>query len=268
MQGFSGYLCELLILKYGTFMNALRAVSGWGERTFICVEGRMNQEEALAKFDTPLVAIDPVDPERNVAAVVSRENYAALVALARTFLRSKNRPAFFEPRKFSPAQLRTFAKPRNLYCVSFRAPEIVDDVLWGQVRRYSSALFSLLSREGFELMGHAMDRCGEEVCIVFELLSRALPENRMVMGPPLALARDCLKFAARHVGSFILGGRLAASVRRKERTMEGMLGRIRALPLPSRLQSAKHAKLFKCAKAIGKCRPALERYASMRLIVG
>ena len=53
--GFSGYLCELLIIKHRSFMGLIDAVSGWGEKVVI----RFNDE--TREFDDSLVVYDPVD---------------------------------------------------------------------------------------------------------------------------------------------------------------------------------------------------------------
>ncbi len=266
VQGYSGYLCELLMLKYGTFARSAEAFASWGERTFMDLEGKLDERKALEKFCTPLVVIDPVDPERNVSAVVSAENYSALIALARAFLSSKDKASFFSKREYSAAQLARLMRGRNIYCVSFSAPDVVDDVLWGQVRRCQGALSSALNKGGFEIIGGATERCGNEICILFEILNPQLPDAKLVAGPPLQFRADCGKFASQY-GKFPLlihGGRLCALTRRKARTPEEMLPALRRLPLPSHLSSARHAKLYKGGKAISNCREALRRYFSMQ----
>ncbi len=281
VQGFSGYLCELLILKYGTFYGALKSISQWGERTALSINESadgpirkstggsqfpVSSQELLAKFDSPLVFIDPVDPERNVSAVVSRENYFSLIALSRIFLKSRKKAAFFEKRAFDSAQLRSFLKGRHLYCLSFAAPFLVDDVLWGQVRRFYSTLEAALKKEGFETIGHAMDRQGEAISIIFEVLDEPLPAKRIIYGPPLHFAKDCEKFSAQHKGAFIHAGRLAVAVSRAERTVPEMLGKIRALPAPSHLSSVRYAKLYKGAELMKECGGLLSAYAAKKLL--
>ena len=52
--GFAGYLCELLILKYGTFENTIRAAQNWKRRTLIDIEDFGTVGNPLFK-DDPLV---------------------------------------------------------------------------------------------------------------------------------------------------------------------------------------------------------------------
>ena len=66
IEGFSGYLCEILVLKYGSFNNLIKHARKWkhGEKLSLTDNG-------FPSFDTPLVFIDPVDSERNVASALS-----------------------------------------------------------------------------------------------------------------------------------------------------------------------------------------------------
>lgn len=268
VQGFSGYLCELLILRYGAFEKAVKSVSQWRERTLIDLEGKLKKEDALAKFASPLVVIDPVDRSRNVSAVVSEENYESLISLSRAFAKSRNKVAFFAKKAITAEHMEVFLKKRNIYCISFEAPEVVDDVLWGQVRRFHCATEAAMRKEGFETIGYGLDRCGGNICILLELLNDALPATKIVPGPPLRFVKDCEKFSAQYKKSaFVHEGRMMAKVKRDTRTMEQFFGKIRKLPLPSHLDSVKNAKLYKGAKIIENCREALSHYVSRKLVL-
>ncbi len=72
-EGFSGYLCELLILYYGGFTPLIRAAATWRPGLVIDIENHVAK-----KFDEPLVVIDPVDPKRNVAAAVSLRSHGSV----------------------------------------------------------------------------------------------------------------------------------------------------------------------------------------------
>src|SRR3989449_602306 len=74
VQGFSGYLCELLVLRYGTFHGVLEAARTWRRGTPIELDLR-----AVKTFPEPLILVDPVDAERNVASAVGEETLATFV---------------------------------------------------------------------------------------------------------------------------------------------------------------------------------------------
>ena len=56
-EGFSGYLCELLILYYGGFGLLLDAAADWRPSTLIDISQHGSKE-----FSEPLIVIDPVIP--------------------------------------------------------------------------------------------------------------------------------------------------------------------------------------------------------------
>lgn len=83
--GFAGYLCELLILKYGTFEKTLRAAQNWKKHTVIDLEDFGTAGNPLFKND-PLVFIDPTDENRNVGAALRMERYVDFIVASRNFL--------------------------------------------------------------------------------------------------------------------------------------------------------------------------------------
>jgi tRNA nucleotidyltransferase (CCA-adding enzyme) len=68
VEGFSGYLLELLILFYGDFISLVRNTADWRPPAFINTERIASKREIPKKFDSSLKVIDPVDPNRNVAS--------------------------------------------------------------------------------------------------------------------------------------------------------------------------------------------------------
>src|SRR3989338_8188035 len=106
-QGFSGYICELLVLQYGSFEKVLEAASQWKPPFVINVERHLGVP--LTRFkDQPFVIIDPIDAERNVAAALGAENFLRFISSAKSY---KSKPAlgfFFPtpPQALSPLQVK------------------------------------------------------------------------------------------------------------------------------------------------------------------
>ena len=100
--GFNGYLCELLILFYGTFRKAIEGISEWKPRTIIDIKkGKEKFEDVdeltieLLQGYYPLYVLDPIDPRENVAANVSLEQFNSVVAAANIYLYNPD-ISFFE----------------------------------------------------------------------------------------------------------------------------------------------------------------------------
>ena len=85
--GFSGYLCELLIMKYRSFAETIQAFARYNRRVIIDIENyyENRQNELSLLFPEPLVIIDPVDKGRNVASAVQPDKLYSFVGAARAF---------------------------------------------------------------------------------------------------------------------------------------------------------------------------------------
>jgi len=209
--GFSGYLCEILIMHYGSFLDVLRAASNWREKELIDLEGHYKGEEekALRIFNQPLVVIDPVDKGRNVASAVRREKLAEFIAASRRFLEDP-RIDFFFPPKIEAFQVEKIAQAMNFRGTSFiflkTSPvSAVPDVLWGQLYKSLKALRGLISRYGFEILRDAVWSDERTASIfIFELQSRLLPAVEKHLGPPVTKKQDCMRFLKKHLGSRLL----------------------------------------------------------------
>ncbi len=80
IEGFSGYLCEIMIIKYKTFQQLIENVQHWhyGETLTL-------KEEGLPHFETPLTFIDPVDSERNVASALSKDKFELFIKACKEY---------------------------------------------------------------------------------------------------------------------------------------------------------------------------------------
>ncbi|MGD0057522.1 MAG: CCA tRNA nucleotidyltransferase, partial [Methanomassiliicoccales archaeon] len=89
-QGFSGYLIELLILRYGDFRTVLKEASEWkyGQTLHLA-------EHSKEKIDSPLIFYDPVDPKRNVASALSLDSFSLFVHACGEYLRKEDFKFFF-----------------------------------------------------------------------------------------------------------------------------------------------------------------------------
>ncbi len=145
--GFSGYMAELLVLTYGSFRGALKAMSSWRPRTFIDPSGKGSRSELEERYpDSPLIVVDPVDPRRNAAAAVTPEKLSLAVLAAKLYLERPSR-SFFHV--FSDlVELRV--KP-PLLLITCRGDYFLHppEAVWGKLARLSRELRSELENAGF-----------------------------------------------------------------------------------------------------------------------
>lgn len=226
-EGFSGYLCELLVLYYGGFTSLLQAASAWRPGILVDIE-----HHAAKKFDEPLVVIDPVDPKRNVAAAVSLDRMAEFIELARGYLETPSERFFMPlvPGTVSQEDLGTLLKERGtaLFAITFATPPHIEEIVVPQLKRSMIAIREHLDRNGF-VVHHAHYRMDPTKCmILFELQTRELPSVRTHIGPPLWNPVNAEKFREKHIssplpGPFIENGRYEVEVPREYTKAQDLL---------------------------------------------
>ncbi len=98
--GFSGYLCELLIMKYRSFTQTIEAFARYNKRVIVDIENfYANRENDLSLlFPEPLVIVDPVDKGRNVASAVQPNKLYDFIGAARAFLKKPDQAFFYPPK--------------------------------------------------------------------------------------------------------------------------------------------------------------------------
>jgi len=213
VSGFSGYLAELLVIYYGSFIDVLRGVSSWRpHKTFIDIEGHYPPhltEVVKEGFGRPpLVLIDPVDKRRNAAASVSLEKMATFIAASRFFLR-KPSVRYFYPPKPSDINLREELKKRGTYLLAVKlpCPKLPPDVLWGEIYRSLEGFRNLFKTHSFEVLSYgAWSDEEERIVFLFELSSGRLPYLERHVGPPVGSSNE-EDFVSKYLrGAYVLAG--------------------------------------------------------------
>jgi tRNA nucleotidyltransferase (CCA-adding enzyme) len=226
--GFSGYLCELLVLNYGSFAEVLRSAADWKDRTAIDYQKHYEKvDDAKKIFEDPLVMVDPVDKGRNVAAAVRKERYDELIAASRAFLKAPDMKFFYPPETeaLQPKELVNKIKARGsaIIFIKFEGDAAVPDVLWGQLYRHQRLLRKLIKQHDFKVLGDTVWSNEKSLNVfVFEVENRFLPNMKRHLGPPLRKKQECDNFLRKHLeadstvaGPRVEEGRWVVDVKRK-----------------------------------------------------
>ena len=183
VQGFSGYLTELLVLRYGDMRGLLEAASGW--RPGMVMD--MNSVRRSGG-SAPLTFWDPVDPKRNVSSALSLDQFCLFVHAAREYLRSPSERFFFpRPRGLMGLNaIEATFRSRGTWplAVVLDRPDLVDDNLYPQVQKSQLGLRRLLELNEFQVLDMSCS-VQKDVRMVFELVSAELPPSRLHQGPPV-----------------------------------------------------------------------------------
>ena len=225
-RGFSGYLCELLVHHYGGFSSVIEAGADWNEGTKIDIEGHGKKE-----FDDPLVVIDPTDPSRNVASVVSQDAFARFIDASRGWLDTPDEKFFF-PEETKPIESDTFAdlleaRGTRLVAVVFEAPDVVEDQLYPQLRKTRKSLVKELEDRGFDIL--RSEAFADENAVILVEANVGVQSNvEKHVGPPVHVREHATAFIEKYddadvVGPYIENGRYVVEREREHTTVEGFV---------------------------------------------
>ncbi|VVB57911.1 CCA-adding enzyme [Candidatus Anstonella stagnisolia] len=231
IEGFSGYLCELLVLHYGGFLPLLGAASSWHNPKLDIAE-YYKGKEIPAFLQAPLIVIDPVDSNRNVAAVVSQTSLSRFVFEARRFLKSPSKSFFFkEKQSHSRGKIANIMKARKTHIIALRfaAPKVVDDILWPQLKKTSQCIVKSLQALDFEVFGYYHWSDGKECILLLELSRSQLPAIRRVSGPAVRFSQDCEKFLKAHKNALNLHIEHERLVAVEKRNLQGAEGALKEM---------------------------------------
>lgn len=233
VQGFSGYLCELLVINYGGFVKLVQTAAKWKEPVFIDVKKyyksakkqKKSKNQKIKKQKNTLatanansidgaierfgffVVIDPTDMNRNVAAAVSRENFRKFTALCRKFLKKPAADHFLKKPETFEQTVAKSGHGAQVFMLTMPRPNVVDDVLWGQLNRMAAQLQAHLAE--FKPKEILADDGQHLVRLAIILGKDKLPPELTVEGPPLEMKK--------HVQSFKKSHRKAKFIKKQKR---------------------------------------------------
>jgi tRNA nucleotidyltransferase (CCA-adding enzyme) len=195
IEGFSGYLCEILILRYGSFKDLIKNAKRWkaGEKISLSYDD-------FPFFNTPLIFIDPVDNDRNVASAISLEKFDLFVRACNEYF-EKPSINFFFPNPVKPWMInyirKILAKKDKLYVgIEFDKPKIIDENLYPQVRKAARAISKVCKRYGFKIYNvlFYIDKLIDKINIIIITDTTPISKTYIHKGPPIGLKNHTKEF--------------------------------------------------------------------------
>jgi tRNA nucleotidyltransferase (CCA-adding enzyme) len=224
--GFSGYLAELLMLCYGSFADVLQKAAAWHPGQILDLEGH-----GTARHIEPLIVVDPVDPGRNVAAALTLDKMLQFASAARSFL-AEPKIDFFFPSAIVPLSDEKLADLINMrgtmiILLEFAAPDVVEDVLYPQLRKAEGSIRMLLEKRGFSLLRSDVSAYRDRAVILFEMEVWQLSRASRRTGPPVWQAEHLSRFLEAHPsplsGPFVDKGKAVVEEARQHTSARDLL---------------------------------------------
>ena len=209
--GFSGYLCELLIIGFGGYKQLLEAACNWKPREVVKISGKENAGDLRKKFDDPIILMDPVDSNRNVASALREEALWSFVSASSMFLKDPSESYFFETeRSFSKETIIEVIKERKsdlIFMFVNDGVASVPDILWGQLRKTENAIVKVLNSGDFNVLRSEVWSDEEfRHVFLFELESVKLGGLVKLEGPPAYMKTNVESFIRSHRADKIVSG--------------------------------------------------------------
>jgi len=218
IQGFSGYVCEILVVYYGSFLKLMKAITKWKEKTVIDVKDYYKGKNVFmelnkSKLTSPLIVIDPVQKDRNAAAALDYEKFEIMIHRAKEFLKKPSRE-FFEIKAFAEKDIRR-KFPKNLVMLRAEPLNKKGDVAGAKMLKAFHFIEKNLSFNDFKVNESDMLWHGKDALFYYALESDKLPETKEAAGPPIKIRFHAELFRKKHKGAFVKNNRLYAKEKRK-----------------------------------------------------
>lgn len=188
--GLSGYVSEILILKYGSFDEALKNIVKWQKGEVISLEPYHYDPKKV--FNTEVIILDPVDEKRNLASAIKNNVLAKLKVISLEFLINPDKKFFYRREILAKDEIAG-----NVLIVSFKVPNFVEDIRWGMYYRAQEAMSNALKSNGFNVIRSTINEDENNVSFAFFLeFNLRMFERRA--GPPVYYLDNVLKFVSSH----------------------------------------------------------------------
>lgn len=222
VEGFSGYLCELLICHYGSFTKLL-SKSIYMKLPFVIdvLSGKeyhsRDQQVApyVKKFKSEFIVIDPTDKNRNVAAVVSGEALARFIMASRILLTKPSLDFFYGIKYsdvYSERRVKRISRELDLdiYAITMRTSDVSEEIVVQQLRKLSKRISGSLVDKGFSPIMTLEELSGRDAVISF-IMDRYRSKSRTIRGPDLHMGHPVGAFFDSHpeaLARFFEGGKV------------------------------------------------------------
>lgn len=231
IRGFSGYICEILAVHYGSFLNLIKNAAKWSDKVVIDAEKYYKGKDVFkvvntSKLLSPLIVIDPVQKDRNAAAALSAEKFRDFKKAANDFLKNPSKEIFVK-NDLNSLFSREKTSNAKLITIKSKPPTGKIDVVGSKLLKIYEFFKNELGKHGFKIMktDWEWDKKNDSV-FYFSLDSKPLPKDVKLEGPPLKMKNHVDNFKKTHAKTFAKNNRIYASEKRQFTKPEKLLEKL------------------------------------------
>ncbi|MBR9677277.1 hypothetical protein GOV04_03985 [Candidatus Woesearchaeota archaeon] len=213
-KGFSGHVLDILTIYYGSFEKVLRAAIDWKEKTLIDVKNyHMGKIKINKEKISSLIVIDPIQPERNAAAALSREKFGLFQKAASDYLANPSKK-FFEKKKRTVAQIKKANTKTNLLIFEATPLNGKNDVVGAKILKVYEHLRKQFIMHDFVPLNDGW-YWNAKAIIYFAFEKKPLTKTTIRIGPPIHNKKNAENFQKIYENIIVKNKRLYAKVLRE-----------------------------------------------------
>ena len=220
IRGFSGYVCEILTVYYGSFPSLIKNAAKWSDKAVIDVEKYYKGKDIFklvntSKLASPLIVIDPVQKDRNAAAALSAEKFEAFKKAANGFLQKPSKE-FFAKKGLKSLFLKGKSKNKDLIMIKIKPLAGKIDVVGSKLLKIYDFLNQELQKHGFKPMKSDWEWDKKnDAAFYFLFGKKPLPKFIEIEGPPLKIKQHADNFRKFHKKTMVRNKKIFALEPRK-----------------------------------------------------
>ncbi len=230
IKGFSGYVCEILIYEYKSFLKLIKDAGNWKMKEVVDVMDYYKDDfEKFSDKFIPLIVIDPVQKERNAAAALDVKNFNDFIYYAKHFNEKQ-----FKIGKINIRGLKKLGKDTgtDLYFLKFRNEEGKEDVIGGKILKVLNYIRNKLEINDFHVFRSGWNWDKEKKGYFWFLVNKEiLPLYKKHFGPPVWEVKHCDEFVKKWEGMrvYVENNCLYIEKEREYRNVRDLLRKIKKM---------------------------------------
>ena len=220
IRGFSGYVCELLIVYYNSFLNLLKSSIKWKKGKIIDILNHYKNKNIFmeinkSKLQSPLIVIDPVQKDRNAAAALSDEKFDIFKNKAKEFLKSPSRE-FFIKKEITIGEIKNKAKHNHLIILNIKPTTGKEDIVGSKLLKAFNYINKKLIDNEFNIVNSGWLWDKKQKAVFWYILKKEkLSDYIIINGPPVNLKMHVKNFKKKYKKTFVKNNKIYSKIKRK-----------------------------------------------------
>ena len=224
--GFSGYICEILTIYYGNFLNLIKKAARWKEKEIIDIERYHKNKNILdrlnrSKLNSPLIIIDPVQKDRNAAAALRKEKFEKFKKRCKGFLKKPSKD-FFIRKQITIEDLKKQARDNYLLLLEITPKKGKRDVIGSKMIKAFDHIKKSLNSHDFSILKSGWE-WNKKAVFYLIIKKQKLSLKKIREGPPIHARPHAQKFKKKYKKTFEKNKKLFAEIKREFMTPDELL---------------------------------------------